>query len=223
MKTLSTIKSIDINTINVVEEKNKNKLAIKLLKSFDKKIDLLKNNVDKFSIEAIKTLQKLNLEKSNNGSINKPILFQIQKSKSQSNNEFFSINNYKESIKPIYKESQYRKITNLKDQQSLRKINHRHDDFIGNSSTKTQSRNIFNNQHKSTYKSVEMKQTWDKRSEYNKRIDRNVFNRFTVDLKDSHFFSPLPKKTENQITFIQNNIIKAKLNVNDNYSKNMNK
>jgi len=223
LKTLSTIKSIDINTINVVEEKNKNKLAIKLLKSFDKKIDLLKNNVDKFSIEAIKTLQKLNLEKNNDCSLNIPKLILKQKSKSQSNNKFFTIKNYKENIKPIYKELQYTNITNLKDRESLRKMNQTPDNLIRNNSTKTQSRNTFNNKDKSSYRSVDIKKTWDKRSEYNKSNGSIAFNRISVDLRDSGFFCPLAKKTENRITFIQNNIIKAKLNVNDNNSKNMNK
>lgn len=207
-----------MKTINLLEEKNKNNIALKVLNSYDLKTDLLKDNVDKFSLEAIKTLQKFISDKNNNS-------FKIPKlplkgiSKSQSFN-ILSIKNYKESFNQVSKDKQNTNPIIFVEYNNKHNLSHnenRNINKINLINTQSRNKNTINNNDKKSFITVESKQTFDKRTQLNRNNDLSKLKKISYDINDNRFFTNSAKKLDNRINFIQNNIIKAKINLNDNF------
>ena len=227
---LDSMKSIDIQTIHMkVDEKNQKK-ALGVLYN-DNKIEKLRTSVEKFSIEAIKTLEiRKKLSKIEVYKTIEPTQ-KLNKNKKQ---EYFTIKNFKDSIKSIYKET----LNPIYWKRSLRKIPEKDSNKMSNISWNNMnqqtnsnlfsynSRNLDSVRDNKIYKSCDQKSKnynrnlVSKKNNFYKEQNRNSCCCKNIGLKNQNIhgenrfqiFSP-EKNQEKSLNFLRNNILKSKIDV----------
>lgn len=232
----------DFNTIQLIEELNKKKsrrVIDHLINLDENKLGLFKNNVDKFSQEALKILEKCKKNKILPNSSKKI----FPKIKNQ--NEFSPLNNENNAM---FENIKYSKLDTINFKQfngnltkfanqgnknmmkiSIPSINLKENNNILLSEIKGKTRNLANLKTGKMYRSLDPKFLiqnntkniiFDRNSNFeNKKLSQEnnnsksvkPFNEYTLDKANTIYDNPLIM--DKKISFLKNNILKAKINV----------